>query len=50
MRLNQLEPTFFLCELMKETGLSNAHVSDNDVLEDVRVVVRCRRHDDLGQR
>ena len=29
---------------MKETGLSHAHVADDDVLEDVGVVVWTSRH------
>jgi len=35
---------FFLCELMQETGFADAHVPDDDVLEDVRVVVRPGSH------
>jgi hypothetical protein len=36
--------TFFFCELVEQAGLSDAHVSDYDVLEDVGVVVRSGRH------
>lgn len=36
--------TFLLCELVQDAGLPDAHVADDDVLEDVRVVVRGGGH------
>ena len=36
--------TFFLCELVKETGFAYTHIPNDDVFEDVGVVVRSRRH------
>jgi hypothetical protein len=35
--------TFLLGELMQQTGLADAHVADDDVFENVRVVVRTSR-------
>ena len=36
--------TFLFCELVKQTRLSDAHVADDDVFEDVGVVVRSGSH------
>ena len=38
------ELTFLLCKLVKEAGLPDPHISDDDVLEDIGVVVRSRGH------
>lgn len=39
--------TLLLGELVQQTGLPDAHIADDDVLEDVVVIVRTARHDDL---
>ena len=36
--------TLFLSELVEEAGLADAHVPNDDVLEDVGVVIRSARH------
>ena len=42
--MRQPQLTFLFCELMKQTRLSDAHVADDDVFEDVGVVVRSGSH------
>ena len=42
--MRQPQLTFLFCELVKQTRLSVAHVADDDVFEDVRVVVRSGSH------
>ena len=36
--------TFFLCELVQQTGFPDSHIADNDVFEYIGVVVGARSH------
>lgn len=40
----QIILTLLLSKLMKEAGLSNPHITNDDVFEYVRVVIRPSRH------
>lgn len=42
---NERPLTLFLCELMEKAALSHSHITYDDILEDVAVVVRAGSHD-----
>ena len=46
MQVNEVTQilTLFLCELMQKTRLANAHVTNDDVFKNIRVIVRSSGH------